>query len=252
MKNKYEKLPLGKRRHLSLAAHMYSKAFKDENEYWKNRMYKDSDSYSEERKKNKKSQKEEDNWVDDALKKLKRISTEYKRTINYKLKQEANVNNLWLYTQYIILRFYSEIQLRNELGNVSLKDTGKNNFLKKIKGSKYNLIMRDFKASNKIGDRIIEISKALSNVLKAYISYRGKVDLKHNFLLSNSKGDKLSKSALGKARRKITLDKLTKKIGVRMLRIFNASENAKILKKADSISNNMLHSLKQSREYIRK
>ena len=71
-------------------------------------------------------------------------------------------------------------------------------------------------------------------------------------MLSNSKGQKLSKSALGKALRKITLDKLSKNIGVRMLRIFNASENAKLLQKAEEISHNMLHSAKQSREYIRK
>ena len=252
LKDKYEKLPLGKRRHLSLAAHMFFKAFKEENEYWKGRMQKDSDEYSEERKKNKKSSKEEKNWVDDALKKLKKVSTEYKRTINYKLKQEPSIANLWLYTQYLIVRFYSSIQLRNDLGNVSLKDTGKNNFLKRVKGSKYDLIMRDFKASKQIGDRLIHVDKALSNVLHAYINYRGRVGVKHDYLLSNSKGLKLSKSALGKALRKITLDKLSKNIGVRMLRVFNATENAKILAAADEISNNMLHSTKQSREYIRK
>ena len=231
---------------------MFFKAFKEENEYWKGRMQKDSDEYSEERKKNKKSSKEEKNWVDDALKKLKKVSTEYKRTINYKLKQEPSIANLWLYTQYLIVRFYSSIQLRNDLGNVSLKDTGKNNFLKRVKGSKYDLIMRDFKASKQIGDRLIHVDKALSNVLHAYINYRGRVGVKHDYLLSNSKGLKLSKSALGKALRKITLDKLSKNIGVRMLRVFNATENAKILAAADEISNNMLHSTKQSREYIRK
>ncbi len=231
---------------------MFAKAYGEVNEYWKDRMFKDTEKYSEERKKNKKSTEEERNWVDDALKKLKKVSTEYKRTINYKLKQEPSVANLWLYSQYLILRFYSEIQLRNDLGNVSLKDTGKNNFLKRVKGSKYDLIMRDFKASKKIGDRIIHISRALSNVLQIYIKYRGKVDLKHDNLLSNSKGQKLSKSALGKALRKITKDKLSKNIGVRMLRIFNASKHAKLLEKAEEVSHNMLHSAKQSREYVRK
>ena len=251
LKEKYQKIALGKRRHLSLAGHMFAKAFGEVDEYWKTRMFKDSEDYSEERKKNKKSTKETKNWITDALKKLKKVATEYKRTINYKLKQTPSIANLWLYTQYIILRFYSEIQLRNDLGNVSLKDTGKNNYLKRVKGSKYDLIMREFKASKKIGDRIIHVSKALSNVLYTYINYRNRVALKHTYMLSNSKGQKLSKSALGKALRKITLDKLSKNIGVRMLRIFNASENAKLLQKAEEISHNMLHSAKQSREYIR-
>ena len=231
---------------------MFAKAFGEVNEYWKSRMFKDSEDYSEERKKNKKSEKETKNWVDDALKKLKTVSTEYKRTINYKLRHKPSIANLWLYSQYLILRFYSEIQLRNDLGTVSLKDTGSNNYLKRVKGSKFDLIMRDFKASKKIGDRVIHIRRALSNVLQLYIKYRAKVDLKHDHLLSNSKGVKLSKSALGKVLRKITKDKLSKNIGVRMLRIFNASENAKLLEKAEEVSHNMLHSAKQSREYIRK
>ena len=252
LKDKYEKLQLGKRRHLSLAAHVFAKAFGNINEYWKGRMYKDSDDYSKERKKNKKSSTEEKNWLHDALKKLKKVSTEYKRTINYKLKQTPSIANLWLYSQWLILRFYSELQLRNDLGNVGLKDTGKNNYLKRVKGSKFDLIMRDFKASKKIGNRLIHISRALSNVLQTYIKYRAKIDLKHDYLLSNSKGAKLSKSALGKALRKITKDKLSKNIGVRMLRIFNASDNAKLLAKAEEISHNLLHSPKQTKEYIRK
>ena len=71
-------------------------------------------------------------------------------------------------------------------------------------------------------------------------------------MLSNSKGEKLTKAALGKALRKITSDKLSKSIGTRMLRIFNASQNQALLEKAEEISNNMLHSAKQTKEYVRK
>ena len=231
---------------------MFFKVFDQVDEYWRNRMYKDADAYTANRKKNKKSVSEENAWLSDALKKLKKVSTELKRQIAYKLRQEPSIPNLWLYTQYLIVRFYAEIQLRNDLGNVSLKDTGKNNFLKKIKGGKYDLIMRDFKASNKIGNRVIHISKALSVAIRQYINYRNRVELSHDRLLSNSKGAPLSKAALGKTLRKITSDKLQKNIGTRMLRIFNASSHQKILAKADEISNNMLHSGKQTREYIRK
>jgi hypothetical protein len=253
LKSKYEKLPLGKRRHLSLAAHMFFKAFSSEDDYWKKRMQADSDEYSAERKKNKKSTKEESNWIENALQKLKKVSTEYKRSINYKLKQKPSIANLWLYTQYIILYFYSAVQLRNDLGNVSLKEGKSNNYLKKIKGGKFDLIMRDFKSSKQIGNRIIHLSKALSNVLKTYVKYRNTVEgITHDFLLSNSKGETLSKAALGKALRKITADKLSKNIGTRMLRIFNASQNKELLEKAAEISNNMLHSEKQTKEYVRK
>ena len=252
LKAKYEKLPLNQRRHLSLAAHKFAQVYDDKLQYWYDKMIKDSNEYKAERNKNKKSLKESRDWIDDALKKLKKSSTEFKRTISHKLRQEPSIANLWLYTQYMLMRFYSEIQLRNDLGTIELTDKKDNNFLKKVKGQRYDLIMRQFKSSNKIGPRTLSVSPALSKTLKEFIKYRNKVGLTHDYLIINSKGRQLSKSALGKTLRKLTKEKMSKSIGTRMLRIFNSTENAKILEKAHEISNNMLHSAKQARQYVRK
>ncbi len=253
LKAKYEKLPLSKRRHLSLAAHKFAQVYDDKIDYWYDKMIKDSNDYKSERNKNKKSLKESRDWIDDALKKLKKSATEFKRTISHKLRlKDPSIANLWLYTQYLLMRFYSEIQLRNDLGTIELKDKKDNNFLKKVKGQRYDLIMRQFKSSNKIGPRTISVSAALSKTLKEFIKYRNKVGLTHDFLIINSKGLQLSKSGLGKTLRKLTKEKMTKSIGTRMLRIFNATENAKILEKASEISHNMLHSAKQAKQYVRK
>ena len=73
---------------------MFFKAFDQVNEYWRNRMYKDADAYTANRKKNKKSASEENAWLSDALKKLKKVSTELKRQIAYKLRQEPSIPNL--------------------------------------------------------------------------------------------------------------------------------------------------------------
>ena len=62
-----------------------------------------------------------------------------------------------------------------EFGAIDNKDKTFSNF---VKGKS------NFHYTNKIGNRKIELSKALSNVLKAYISYRDKVDLKHDFLFT--------------------------------------------------------------------
>ena len=245
-------MPLNKRRHLSVAAHMFFKAYGEVDSYWQGRMFADSNEYSRERVKKKKSPTEQKNWVDNALTKLKKVSTEYKRSINHNLRKTPNEKNLWLYTQYIILRFYSELQLRNDLATVKLSPGKNDNYLKRVKGSRYDLHMNSFKASEKIGTRVIEISRALSNVLHSYINYRSKVELKHNNLLSNVEGKPLSKTGLGRILRKLTADKLGKTIGTRMLRIFNASKHAKLLEKAAKVSHDMLHSEKQTKEYIRK
>ena len=253
LKKAYEKVPLAKRRHLSVAAHQFFKAHGKVDSYWQGRMFTDSDAYSRERSKNKKSATEQKNWVDNALGKLKKISTEFKRSINHKLRKEPSVKHLWLYTQYLILRFYSEHQLRNDLATVKLKSSSKSdNILKRVKGSRYDLHMNSFKASDKIGSRVIHISRALSNVLYQYIQYRNRVAVKHDNLLSNIDGKVLSKMGLGRILRKMTADKLGKTIGTRMLRIFNATRHAKLLEKAAQVSHGMLHSAKQTKEYVRK
>lgn len=185
LKGKYEKIPVNRRRHLSAAAHIYLKAHDKMEDYWRKRMFSDQDEYREHRKKNKKSNKEVELWVDNGLKKLKTASSEFKRRINGKLKKEANLTNLWLYVQFLILRFYSQVQLRNDLATVRIKGS-KGNFLKKVKGSTFELVMNDFKASDKIGQRVIKLPKALSKVIKDFVKYRGDL-VDHDFLLSNSK-----------------------------------------------------------------
>ena len=65
-------------------------------------------------------------------------------------------------------------------------------------------------------------------------------------------GKPLSNTGLGRILRKLTADKLGKTIGTRMLRIFNASKHAKLLEKAAKVSHDMLHTQKQTKEYIRK
>ena len=254
LKSKYEAKPVNIRRHLSSAAHIYLKAVDKEDEYWKDQMFSDQDKYRENRKKNNKSDKETKLWIDDGLKKLKQASSEFKRRISKKLKREdPNEQGLWNYTQYLIMRFYSEVQLRNDLATITLKnDKDKNNYLQKIKGGVFKLIMRTFKASEKIGEREIILSKPLSKVLTEYMKYRAKVDIEHDHLLSNSAGGILSKPALGKILRKLTKEFLGKAIGTRILRLFNATNNAAILKKAAKVSNDMLHSSAQSRQYVRK
>ena len=52
------------------------------------------------------------------------------------------------------------------------------------KGGLYEITMRKFKASERIGDITVEVDRNLSKVLKAYIKYRGNVDaVKHDYLL---------------------------------------------------------------------
>ena len=87
--------------------------------------------------------------------------------------------------------------------------------------------MRKFKASERIGDITVEVDRNLSKVLKGYIKYRGNVDaVKHDYLLSNSRGEPLSKRMVGNILRELTKRFLGKKFATRQIRIMKATQDS--------------------------
>ena len=62
----------------------------------------------------------------------------------------------------------------------------------------------------------------------------------------------MTRKAFSQALIKLTSEILGKRIGSRLLRVIFATKNAALLAKADKVSKGMLHSTKQTREYIRK
>ena len=131
--NKYKALPLNKRRALSVAGVKAGQAYSlKENKIWYKAMMSDVDAYKKKRSLQNKSEEEKKNWPSEGVAVLKKIATEMKREIRRAL-QTPNVESLYLYSQYIILKFYSEIALRNDLADVQLKNGA--NHLTKSRGS---------------------------------------------------------------------------------------------------------------------
>ena len=124
--------------------------------------------------------------------------------------------------------------------------TKHNNALRSKKGGLYEIIMRKFKASNRIGEITVD-------VLKGYIKYRSHVDaVKHDYLLSNSKGGALSKRMVGNILRELTKRFLGKKFATRQIRIMKATQDSPIVASALKVSSQQLHGIKQHQEYKRK
>ena len=247
---KYKKIPLEKRRALSIAAVKAGQAYGlKENKKWRDAMMSDVNAYKKKRSLQNKSEPEKEKWLVGGLKTLKKASTEMKREIRRVL-LENTIKSLYAYSQYLILRFYSEVALRNTLADVEIS-TGENHLSKK-KGV-FTLKLTRFKVSEKVGPVEIPLSRALSTAVSKYIKYRKQFDLDHKFLLVNATGKKLSRKALG-----IILQKLSKKytgkaVGSRMVRVLKATENKAVLDKAMKISREMLHKdLKQTVSYARK
>ena len=215
-------------------------------------MMKDGEEYQTQREKNEKSPGEKDKWTGFAS--LKKASTEYKRSIGSIFKNKTHtIRDLFLYTKFLIIRFYSSIAFRNDLATLQLTDTKHNNALRSKKGGFYEIIMRKFKASNRIGEITVDVDRNLSKVLKAYIKYRSHVDeVKHDYLLSNSTGGALSKRMVGNILRELTKRFLGKKFATRQIRIMKATQDSPIVASALKVSSQQLHGIKQHQEYKRK
>ena len=246
----YKAMPLNKRRAYSVAAVKAGQAYglKD-NKKWYAAMVKDTNDYKQQRSLQNKSEAEKKNWPDGGIAVMKKIATEYKREIRRAL-QTPSVESLYLYSQYMILKFYSEVALRNTLADVEIGEGA--NFLKRAKGI-YTLHLTKFKSSDKVGAVDIVLSRALSTAIHKYVKFRAKVELDHRYLLVNAKGGKLSKKGMGVLLQKLTKRFTGKSFGTRLIRVLSATDKKKVLDEALKISKEMLHSdLKQTASYARK
>ena len=250
MFKKYKALPLNVRRAYSVAGVKAGQALSlKENKKWYAAMLKDIQAYKEQRSLQNKSEEEKKNWPKGGISVLKKVASEIKRSIRLALKTPS-IEALYLYSQYILVKFYSEVQLRNTLADVEI---GKgDNHLTKSKGI-YTIHLSKFKASDKVGKVEFPLSKALSTAIHRYIKFRTQLNLPHNFLLVNAKGNKLSRKGLGAILHKLTKRFTGKAFGSRLARVLFATENKAVLDKALKISKEFLHSeLKTTVSYARK
>jgi hypothetical protein len=75
----------------------------------------------------------------------------------------------------------------------------------------------------------------------------------HGKLLTNTKGDALTRNGLSKMLTKLTKHHLGKKgFSASLIRVLSATKHKDILEKAEEITKGMQHNLKQSLRYSRK
>ena len=246
---KYKALPLNKRRAMSVAGVKASQAYgvKD-HPRWDKALRDDVLAYKKTRSKHKLTDAEKSKIPVGGFEALKKISTEYKRNIKNDIKRK-DLAGLYSYSKYIVVRFYSEYAFRNDLATIQIGE-GENK-LSKTKGI-YEIEMKNFKSSDKIGKVTVKLSKALSSVFTKYIKYRAQFDLTHSYLLVNRSGARLSKKGLGNILNQITKKYLGTGFGTRIIRILKARSETKILDAAKKVANDMLHSLAQNQDYNKK
>ena len=250
----YAALPFNKRRHLSTAGWKSVQAYGTEEstvgKEWFKRMVADQEEYQKDRSKNKATDHEKSKFLKNGLADLKKATTEFKRRINPMLKKPPTLKTLYKYQLYMSLRLYMELPFRNDFPTFKVNeyDGKKDNYIKL--GKQATFVVNEYKNSNLLGSREVSISKSLTKVLKEFLKYRAEV-VKHEYLLTDMTGKKMSKQSFGKSIQKITEELTSKRIGSRILRIMHANENKEVIQQAAKLTEKMLHGSNQTKQYVK-
>ena len=249
---KYKALHLGSRRHLSNGAVKFFQLLGQENMTWYNFMMKDSQAYSTKRSKNEKSESEEERWLKDGWKGIRKAANEFmRRERKHIFDGEPSIGKLYKYQQYIVLRLFSEVPFRNGFADLSVKKKKDNNYIEVPRKGGIKFLIRNYKNSKVDDEKEIVLSRGLSTQLKKFLKFRDQV-VDNEWFLNTIKKTKLSRSALGKMVIRTTKKLLNKKIGSRIIRLLAATSHKSEIDKLKKLSNSMLHSQKQTSEYVRK
>lgn len=247
----YKKLALKVRRHLSVAAVKSSQALGVKPEKWQVEMLKDAAEYERQRNKNELSPEERKKWPKQGVKSLRKASSEQLKRIRFLLKEKPSLAILYKYQSYILLKMYSQVPFRNTFADFKIKDEKGVNYMKVPKKGSITLIVRDYKNIKQLGEKTVPLSRGLTTSLRKFLKYREQL-VEHDWVFSTQKGDKMSRPALGKLLHNVTKQILGVSFGSRIIRLLHATDNAAEIKRVAALSNSMLHTSRQTKQYIRK
>mgnify|MGYP000197430471 CR=1 FL=1 len=249
---KYKMKPVNIRRHLAMGAYKATQAYhiKPENK-WYAAMVQSQAKYQEQRNKNEPSEKEKDLIPKAGMKAIKRSAVELKKRLKFVFADKPSKAGVFKIQMWLALKLYTKIPFRNDLPTIHVKEKKENHLVKAKNG--YKIVMVKYKNSDRLGPREIKVSRAGSMALTKFLRIRDKV-IEHDMLFSNKNGKPMSKSAFGKALQNTTEKLLGKRIGSRIIRIVFSSEpeHKAVIEKAAEITNKLLHTAKQTKQYIRK
>ena len=211
-----------------------------------------ANKYKANRKKNEWSEKELKAKPKGGMKAIKKAGTEILRKVRRMIDNEEkpSLKTLYKYQAAVLLKLYLDAPLRNLYATFDLVDKKTNNYIKTGKGN-FVFHIRQHKNSKKTGESEIKLTRASTMAVRKFLKYKEKVHDKP-FLFTNMKGEKLSKQSLSKMLHRVTSDTLGKSFGSRMIRILAATENKDKIAEVKKLADNMLHSVEQQAQYVRK
>lgn len=237
----------GKRKTLLAALVVFSGVGTEAGNAYREQMVKDADQYNAEQRKQRKSEKEQDNWVSqeyimDKLKFLEKHTRKLMQTT-----RPLAMFELQELMKFVILSLYTLIPPRRLLDYTAFKvrnvDKTKDNYME---GNKF--VFNNYKTKNKYGQQTVKIPQKLRILIQRWTDKHD-----HEHLLFNERGDPIPPSRLT-----LKLNRIFdgKKISVNMLRhIFISDEVLKdvpALERLEKVAEDMGHSTDQQILYKKK
>ena len=115
----------------------------------------------------------------------------------------------------------------------------------------WHIFLEEFKTVKSLGTKTFKLNLQNQRLLNKFIPAVQKLT-KHGFLLSNRKGEKMSKQVLSKTLMRITKTRIGKSFSTQLLRILYAMKNKGIIESAKQVSEKLMHSQEQSLQYAKK
>ena len=212
---------------------------------WYSNMINSSNAYKNTRSKAKLSDKEiqkiGNTTFNDFCVTVRKMIPPIRRVLKKTL-DKVDLKDVLRIQEVVVLLFFCEIPLRNELANLKIKNVDKQqeNHFQKNKGG-YTLILKDHKTKKSIGSRTHKISKSMARLLNKFIPMVSEVT-KHDYLLTSSRGNRMTMNGLTKYLLKITKKHFGTSFSSQIIRILFAKHNVKGLKDAITTQKLLGHS----------
>ena len=200
---------------------------------WYGFMIQSSNAYKTERGKAKLSDKEIKKisgvTFKSFCKTVRKLIPPVRRTLTKSL-DSITLKNVLRIQDVLVLLFFCEVPLRNELANVKISDLVKNkdNHFQKNK-SGYTLILNDHKTVKNVGARRHKLTKSLARILNKFIPMVKKIT-DHDYLLTTARGNRMTPNSLSKYLVKITKELFPTGFSSQIIRILFAQDKLKGLK----------------------
>lgn len=224
-------------------------------DFYKEKLSKVNEQYSDKIATHEKSESQEKNWS--SLEELRDVYLEYKKQIKkdkYLQKEKLDSKEFNYLTNYLIVSLYTlmppiRLDYIMKVIDKESDDDDKHNFLLNKSRNTKMFIINEYKSSKSYGKIKLKIPSELNSIINLYLKFHKDKD---NFIL-NSRGSGVTANNLGKMITNAFSKYINKKITLNLLRHIYISENVTLAKDSDDskLANKMQHSTSTQQKYIK-